>query len=986
MRNIVLMMALLTSIGTVNAALGYELIDSGKVLHLYNDYDSYYFNTTSGIQFTNHNDEYWSKNIFCGGYNSGSGWNYICNDALPFTWSITNTTTQINVTGYRDKTIGLKKVRVGLEYILGVNDTNLSVVPSMTMLKGNFAGDLRFIWEITNINIGSNNYTDGININDSFYYLNETFNASFTNLSETLLYYGDVETLENLWVWWKPSLNYKVKINEDKSQLIINTGGINEGQTKNTVMNWHDALCFVSGCNIETPNPNPITVNNLADSGMMFDFSSGKDCLNRLMKYQYDSGSGYITVPVNGQNLTAPSGGTQVSNPSDAVWYDVDIQANETGIYDLRVQCQYGFPVNYYYAYDTLTIEVAPESNCDGYFQVVENITFTDNNASCFNFTSSNLEIDCNGYTIIGQNYTSDYVIINNYGVQNLSVKNCLVTDAANIINFAGVNTFNISNNTVFNASIEKVEDILLNAFYINSSSNGVLTHASIINVSGYTTDEANCHDGEAVLLRSINSSNITFHEPVINVFYVEYTEDQDSGAGGCQDGRNNISKYLDCDDTNGLYMDMTSIGTATSTPLTYDNCEGSIKDCTINFDGGLDAITISNSDDFLISGVLFNSSDNRITITQSSNIKIYNSYFVGNDSDADNEIDFSNSVDGVIINVSMHNGDGQIVSGTNSQMNLSNVSMTNLSYSGSSSAMLYLRGGYASGIFMENVTITGLYTAAFGDSQDAFFLDNFTIRDVYGSGIFLNAIVYNSLISNGSIENVSGVDILNAVAEKTNIIDVYFNKSNYDYLAASTSYSSYIGYTIKVNVTANGSVPLSDVYVEIKNNNENVIWTNYTHTNGLTDEQAIYEYLQWGDANYGDNCSNTTGNIQCLTPHNISANKLVGDNTITVFKVITIMSAMIINLPMGFSVGAFASIEQSLYYFFWFAVWITFIIMLYTLKGKNGDTIQLINIIQVFIAIGLAIALAGLINILSIIMAAAGVGIGLSKALSDKK
>jgi hypothetical protein len=48
--------------------IGYELIDNGKVLRIWNNYDSYYFNTTSGIQLTNHYNEYWSHNVLMLGY------------------------------------------------------------------------------------------------------------------------------------------------------------------------------------------------------------------------------------------------------------------------------------------------------------------------------------------------------------------------------------------------------------------------------------------------------------------------------------------------------------------------------------------------------------------------------------------------------------------------------------------------------------------------------------------------------------------------------------------------------------------------------------------------------------------------------------------------------------------------------------------------------------------------------------------------------
>ncbi|MBW1820791.1 MAG: hypothetical protein JRI92_03355, partial [Deltaproteobacteria bacterium] len=60
-----------------NSDVGYELLDDGDVLHIWNKYDSYYFNTSSGIQLTNHYNEYWSHNMLMLGYYNNNQWNLI---------------------------------------------------------------------------------------------------------------------------------------------------------------------------------------------------------------------------------------------------------------------------------------------------------------------------------------------------------------------------------------------------------------------------------------------------------------------------------------------------------------------------------------------------------------------------------------------------------------------------------------------------------------------------------------------------------------------------------------------------------------------------------------------------------------------------------------------------------------------------------------------------------------------------------------------
>jgi hypothetical protein len=55
--------------------VGYELLDDDQVLHMWNKHNSYYFNTSSGVQLTNHKDEYWTHNVLMLGYYNNDEWN-----------------------------------------------------------------------------------------------------------------------------------------------------------------------------------------------------------------------------------------------------------------------------------------------------------------------------------------------------------------------------------------------------------------------------------------------------------------------------------------------------------------------------------------------------------------------------------------------------------------------------------------------------------------------------------------------------------------------------------------------------------------------------------------------------------------------------------------------------------------------------------------------------------------------------------------------
>jgi hypothetical protein len=71
MKKIMVLFLLMISVGFAATPVGYEFLDSGKVLHIWNEKDSYYFNTSSKMQFTNHYQEYWTRNIF---YGNGNVW------------------------------------------------------------------------------------------------------------------------------------------------------------------------------------------------------------------------------------------------------------------------------------------------------------------------------------------------------------------------------------------------------------------------------------------------------------------------------------------------------------------------------------------------------------------------------------------------------------------------------------------------------------------------------------------------------------------------------------------------------------------------------------------------------------------------------------------------------------------------------------------------------------------------------------------------
>lgn len=169
--------------------IGFEELDDGKVWHIWNTNDDYFFNSSSGIQFSNHYQEYWTHNIFCGGYKDGEGnWHYDCNDALPFTWSYeTDNLTYVNITGWREKTISGKTVRLAIRYHLEVNDTRLTIIPYIKNIgSSDINVDLGFAWRVDRIRIGMDVENDFIYINDTEYQLSESLDLTFKNMTKKM--------------------------------------------------------------------------------------------------------------------------------------------------------------------------------------------------------------------------------------------------------------------------------------------------------------------------------------------------------------------------------------------------------------------------------------------------------------------------------------------------------------------------------------------------------------------------------------------------------------------------------------------------------------------------------------------------------------------------------------------------------------------------------------------------------------------------------
>ena len=254
--------------------IGYEFLDDDKIVHIWNTQDDYFFDKDSGIQFTNYYEDYWTKNIFCIGYYSGTNWVQIkCADELiNFNKNIhTDNSTYVNATLWKDIAYGNYDLRLGVNYYLGLDDENLSITIYGKNIGVDIPFDLGFAWKITDVNIPISERVDKIIINTSEYYFNTNFDLTFKDMTNTYLDAdGSVTSVKTpflklqdknqfLRIDWKENLDYTVQIHSNGTQesfyaiILINASRFIPGVPKSTTFKWIDAEGdSIGSCNYAT--------------------------------------------------------------------------------------------------------------------------------------------------------------------------------------------------------------------------------------------------------------------------------------------------------------------------------------------------------------------------------------------------------------------------------------------------------------------------------------------------------------------------------------------------------------------------------------------------------------------------------------------------------------------------------------------------------------------------------------------------------------
>lgn len=298
--------------------IGYELLDGNKILRIWNKYDSYYFNVSSGIQFSNHYQEWWSHNVMGIGYRDVEDvWHVIYwTDMLSgFNKDVeTDNATFVNATLWKDLSYYTYDFRLAIRYHLKLNDAKLTVQPYIKNLGIDIPYNLGFAWRLKTIKISDTAENDlfsvSWNINENLtdgesYFLNETLDKTYSG-SNNVTGYNIRDTVENqvLELDWLRKIQNRTKLLVKSTTeynapvtLFVNVGTLASGQEKTTLFFWKDAD-LIDSYNESNQNANRIMKDNhptagafFSAHGQCFQCTGGNYKITSAKFYLYKSGS-----------------------------------------------------------------------------------------------------------------------------------------------------------------------------------------------------------------------------------------------------------------------------------------------------------------------------------------------------------------------------------------------------------------------------------------------------------------------------------------------------------------------------------------------------------------------------------------------------------------------------------------------------------------------------------------------------------------------
>jgi len=374
---------ILLSFSVRGSSLGYEYLDNGNVLHMWNDYDDYYFNTSSGIQLTNHYSEYWTKNVLCIGYFNATDWDKIrCVDELiNFNQIVVSDgATFVNYTLWKNISYLSYNFKVTLRYNLELGKDKIRIQPFVTNLGIPIPQKLGFAWRVEDIRAGYTYEDDFLIVLNKSNQITEYYNLSenqlnkvFTNVNIYPFYIIDDipainESGGSVLFEWDNNLIYRLLVKDEPAfynapvALAIQIGSLGSGQELTTTFFWHDAVCSVNcqggnsitGSSISCTNCTEIEPEDKKLMRCRVDTAIGDgSCTTSTgckLKWQYnktDQGGAFVNIPDYDANIwtrimcnaTIGLNGCEIGNASTDIWYSQYPVCKEH--YSTKVRCNF---------------------------------------------------------------------------------------------------------------------------------------------------------------------------------------------------------------------------------------------------------------------------------------------------------------------------------------------------------------------------------------------------------------------------------------------------------------------------------------------------------------------------------------------------------------------------------------------------------------------------------------------------------------------
>jgi len=871
---------------------GWELVDDGNYYHIWNNVDDYYFNVTNGQNRHNNYAQPWSDDDICWKYGNES----LCLSDNVFNWSIQNITNEINLTGEHFWNVNNKIIHLRMIDSLHPNDTMI-----YTHIMANETVDV--VWNIDNLRVEGNESHDFIQIDYDTFYMNETFNSTYNNLTYAELYMGDYNTSGSMVLRWNNSETYTLNVSENIFVTRIY-------QTLTTTFRWIDAKCNW-GCNLDQPTGQVdlYVGETYSQQGRISYIGScpstgqiGAEFWNGIWQYM----SSGTDLKLAGFQFN-PAFVFVFGGSGSASW---TVTANNEGLYDVRTKCIYNSQTKYSDNQSVnVTIQPVSVGNCS-YINLTTDLTLTSNSDNCYNITTNNIDLDCDGYTIIGHEYYKDFVITAQ-GVTNAKVIDCTINGTNLGIGWYDVNNSNITNFLMMNSTITVTDYPEQYAVYFEDSNNNVVDNVHFEDLYMDVANITNCYSGDSQLARLINShdnkfSNLYWRNATI-IYYADGGEDPGCQADDFYKGQ--TAKLTNSE--NNTFLNLNSSGgiqTKSGEGCGFFYCE------TNNGCSGLNLTNASYTDG--------NSFDCGISILDSNNV-IINDYW-GSGDDVGLEIFDGNNIiidgitfltgggtngapigldglrDSTISNIYLDHVAGYLYTGGWISDFIINTTFRNIVIKNNPDASCIYdqtndNNSLWENIYLDNCGDTSNGAAAFNlvdNKYESFIVRNLTINNSNYSGLYSGAIrVFQTINPTVQFFNVTiinmidGYDIYNFQAVTTNFTDAVFNKSNVGYYTQNSAYTMNFLYNTRFNVTNSTGQPQAAT-INISNST-GLVQQVYADGTGLTGYVPILSYYQWGDADYNNSYCEDETYLQCFNNYNATAyNDTISEVNSTIFNV----------------------------------------------------------------------------------------------------